>query len=423
MTILGFKIGFFDLHAILFSLALITYVSGVYKSQRNSFERYLALLNTLPREITKTRFGLQALQWCQRRQSSHLFRDYYFYSKSYFIVLIGLLGLFTGMGAHLAFFALDKNAPIVSYIFSGPFLIFNIQDAEDKYISLIFLAGSSAFLGSLFWALHRLTVRSNNNDIQPMTYMFFSYRILLSCIFSGIIAHAYLSYNYDLFKSCINSPSCLDTDMNFIAFLIIGGFTIGYRPFLWVDLLLDYVISFVKEKISQSKQLLARSEDLPEKGELTLITGLTNDRIERLKEMEIDNCGKLSRENPIVIWLNTNYSLMQIIDWVAQAYLCAMIPNKKLAQLRNYGIKDIIVYHKFCSTAKNSNTIKFINPNNGGIEEINFSVELLALHKESLDGDPTFIMLTEITDALMNNYSYTVLETSEPAREASSGDV
>jgi hypothetical protein len=59
-----------------------------------------------------------------------------------------------------------------------------------KYQTGTLVALTAAFLGSYVYTLYRLLERVNNNDIYPISYYYYSARILIACVVAAVVRHS-----------------------------------------------------------------------------------------------------------------------------------------------------------------------------------------------------------------------------------------
>jgi hypothetical protein len=116
------------------------------------------------------------------------------------------------------------------------------------------------------------------------------------------------------------------------------GFIIGLQPDLWINALTT--------KISKRFGLLGRQKDpddsnIPGNLSLLLIEGLTDEKRDRLEELDLDNCQAIGEHNPFLIWARTSYQLLHVVDWMAQAQLVMLVKDGGMQKLRANGIRDI----------------------------------------------------------------------------------
>jgi hypothetical protein len=167
--------------------------------------------------------------------------------------------------------------------------------------------------------------RINNDDIPPITYYYFTARLLIACLVAGIVRHA-LAVTGDLLKT------------EEILFLIPIGFVVGLQP--------DLGTTWLVEKVSKKLKMSSRQPDpaegnIPVNLSLLLIEGLTQAKRDRLEELDLDSCQALAGHNPFLIFARTSYQLLHVIDWMGQAQLIVLARDEGIRRLRAIGVRDI----------------------------------------------------------------------------------
>ena len=72
-----------------------------------------------------------------------------------------------------------------------------------------------------------------------------------------------------------------------------------------------------------------------------MIDGVDSQVAFRLAEREIVDVENLATENPILLCTETPYSLLQVVDWIAQAQLALEVGPKAYRKLRELGLRTI----------------------------------------------------------------------------------
>lgn len=365
---------FMLVHALTWVVTLTAFILGVALIQQSRGTRFIAELTSLPQRVRDTSYWESAAAWAFRRAGHNmLIGKEYFLPNLFLIVIVAGCAFGTFAGAEFM-----GGSVFRSSILGAPCLVAGDNVALHDFQMVTLAVGGMAFLGAFVWVIKRLVERVNNNDVSPATYYFLSARILTACLVAGVAR--YVMFNIDGQQCGLEEPRD-------IAGLAVLGFVIGLRPYFWLDDLRDWVIDKYYEKVKRLRPT-AQVDELPERAELTVVEGLSPDRIERFAELDIDNCQKLSRENPLVLWLRTTYSLLHIIDWMGQAYFRSLLPNAKAKVLVDIGVRDIFSYRQLLSMPDSI-------PKQANIDKF-----LAATHVAILDRCPTFLHLQELVNAL-----------------------
>ena len=370
-----------------FTTVLIVY--GANRIQYVTFKKGDANLKTLLPPIQDTLYAKEAEQWLKRRlEATKGFSKESLFLP--FLIMAFIVGACAFISYYGAYYYPDPTQKFPSFILGGSCLL-RPDDAERlyKYQLGTLLTGSMAFLGAFLWLIRQFIMRLNINDVSPATYYFMSARVLTACIVAGIVRH---------FLAAHADPSTCESQ-DWIGILPALGFVIGWRPYLWID----WILARVRDQVFSIKypQVKAKDEDKPEKSELSMIQGLIPDRIERLQELDVTDCEKLSRDNLIVLWIRTTYNLCHLLDWAAQAYLISYLPNAIVSQLSKIGVRDILTYFEFLSR---KDLLEAISTTTG------LSFSILEGHRVSLPNCPTFIRLRELSDKLADTDNQAIVK-------------
>jgi hypothetical protein len=300
--------------------AMVPLVSLVQSIGR---ERQIHLLQTLEKyPVSKSLYYQIACNYFSGLEPFQLTRRY--------TVPVAVLFLVTLWCATITYFGATWTDYLQTpnYILGGSFILGLGTDHVGeiaKYQSGTAAAGSAAFIGAYVYIIRVLLDRINNDDIPPITYYYFAVRILVACLVAGILRHS-----ISLFWSASSDTQNL--------LLIPAGFVVGLQPDLWIVALVAKVTKYFGLVELQKDPDVA---NIPARLPLTLIEGLTDGKIARLEELDLDNCQALAGHNPFLIWARTSFQLLHIVDWMAQAQLVCLVKEGGAQKLRAIGIRDI----------------------------------------------------------------------------------
>jgi hypothetical protein len=370
------------IHAISSVFLLVGLLIATTMIQQRCNIRIEEVLSKVSNRVKETESYKCAQRYFQRRSVPNLFTSSAHWLPVWFLIIVVLVcSVVSYFGAE--FFAASNfstEKPMTpSYVLGGVSVLQDSTAVLWRYQSSTVFIGSMAFLGAYCWVIAQLMNRINNSDMNPISYYFLSIRILTACLVAGLARHMVEAIPVD---GVIGPP---DNPVG----LAVLGFLIGWNPTLWINELLIKASDLVKSQIP-SQRWPARP-NLPLNLTLLMVQGMVVDKMERLMELNIDNCQKLANENPLVLWVRTSFALELIVDWIAQARLCIQFEDDKLAVLRNNGIRDVFQYIETINDPAGLAAVQAI---------IGISPDIIASHKRSIASDSTFQMLVELRRAL-----------------------
>jgi hypothetical protein len=158
------------------------------------------------------------------------------------------------------------------------------------------------------------------------------------------------------------------------------GFGVGLFP--------DSALALVNDRL---RVLLLGSgagvEELP----LDIIQGISPFRRSRLFEMGLDNCQNLVAANAIDLYLLSNLTLIEVIDWIAQAQLAIVVRKEKFKKLPENGYRNVADFERACAGAESHAVLT---------EIIGFNSAHLNYLAKGMKTSPSFIRMKDLRDRL-----------------------
>ncbi len=217
---------------------------------------------------------------------------------------------------------------VKSVLLGGVFLQSTPASLESYQIGT-YVCMSAAFISCYLYITSRLLDRINNNDIYPITFYYYTARLVSVVIIAAALRHTLK----------LTDTEIVDTSNA----LVILGFAVGYAP----DLFFTFVVGKALELVKLAGG--SRSPDkstMPTEMPLQMIEGLSKAKIDRLNELSIDSAQVLACQNPFSIWPRLPYDLALVVDWIAQAMLYALVKETMLKSLREKLVTDVFDFHE-----------------------------------------------------------------------------
>jgi hypothetical protein len=357
---------------------LVGFLVATTLLQQRAASENTSALKTISDRVKPTDMYGSAVAYFTRREESGLFANSaQAVSTCVLIVIVLMCSIASYFGA--GWFD-DDTTP--SYILGGALATDAKAEGLAKFQSGTVFIGSMAFLSAYIWTIAQLVNRMNNNDMSPITFHFLSVRILTACLVAGVARHVVEAFPplHELMYSSSKVP----------VGLALLGFVIGWKPTFWIDELYKKVTEFLKAKPLDQRP--PNKDNLAQNMSLAMIQGMVDGKIERLQELDIDNCQRLARENAVIIWARTPYNLEMIVDWIAQAQLCVLFEDDKIELLRRAGIRDIFFYLDAIVDPTAQQAVQTVL---GTVP-----LDIIKRHAFDITSDPAFARLSQLRKAI-----------------------
>lgn len=185
-----------------------------------------------------------------------------------------------------------------------------------------------AFAGAYLWCVLYLIRRVNNYDLTPYSFLLCGMRILLALAIALTIRHT-------IFTN-VSLSADGGGETGFATYLaILTAFLLGFYPAAGLDYLVRRGQEFTIKRPHPDAAGLRHT--LP----LDTIDGLTDFVRFRLEELEYEDVQNLATANPVLLYVETPYNILEIIDWIAQAQLITAVGPKKVQDLRKLNVRTI----------------------------------------------------------------------------------
>lgn len=191
---------------------------------------------------------------------------------------------------------------------------------------------SFAFAGAYLWCVLYLIRRVNNYDLTPYSFLLCGMRILLALAIALTVRHTIFT-NATLQVATSGEIAGETTFATYLAILV--AFLLGFYPAAGMDYLIKRGQEFTIKRPHPDAAGLRNM--LP----LDMIDGLSDYVRFRLEELEYEDVQNLATANPVLLYVETPYNILEIIDWIAQAQLITAVGPKKAQELRKMNVRTI----------------------------------------------------------------------------------
>jgi hypothetical protein len=174
---------------------------------------------------------------------------------------------------------------------------------------------TAGFVGAYLFTLQYLVGRVRDYELSPTSFLIASVSILEGCFIVGIARHVLLNGNTGV--------------------ATIFAFLLGYFPTFGIYWLIERVRVRTLKQISPAAY--SRRFVLP----TDMIDGIEMTTKFRLLESGVLDVQNLATANPVLLYVETPYGLLTILDWIAQAQLIVAFGGDTAADLRQIGVRTI----------------------------------------------------------------------------------
>jgi hypothetical protein len=190
----------------------------------------------------------------------------------------------------------------------------------------------AAFLGSYIVTGRALLRSVQNYELNQLRFVEAAAHMGFGMVLSIVLYH--LVRNAPFAETCavaLNARQCTN-EINLSALLLLG-FVCGYYPdFGLLNVTRRIKITFMKER---DFALIGTAKSIP----LQILDGIDLDIQNRLENAGFFDVQNLAVANPLLIYVETPYSLYQAFDWVLQAQLCLAVDGQTFFALKQHRIR------------------------------------------------------------------------------------
>jgi hypothetical protein len=133
------------------------------------------------------------------------------------------------------------------------------------------------------------------------------------------------------------------------------------------------------------RYLLGETESTAEFS-LDLVQGISPYRKLRLNEIGLDNCMNLAAANPLTLYLASNLSLIEVIDWIAQAQLLIRVGSDKFLLLQANAYRTAIDLVRACASPAAGRLVELLGFTQPQLEDL----------RDGMLQDPNFVRIASL---------------------------
>ena len=187
-----------------------------------------------------------------------------------------------------------------------------------------------AFLGGYIVNLRYLIGQTLNQELSALAFVRAGLRLLQGAILAVVVFH--------VGATALPEPSTVEGSLGSSSPGLAAGlavaFVLGYFP----DLGLGRVAQIARIRVKEiDKRAFEKARIIP----LEIIDGIDHEVAFRLQESNLYDVQNLAVANPIEIYAETPYTLLQVFDWVLQAQLCLVAGIEAFDELKRHKIRTI----------------------------------------------------------------------------------
>ena len=183
----------------------------------------------------------------------------------------------------------------------------------------------AGFVGAYIWSIDYLILRIANFDLSPLSFLRTSAHVLMTVFVAWVLCQV------------VAAPGIQEK----LAVAVVLGiaFLSGLYPSLGVNVLIDRLPNWLR-----LKRDVPQAVDISRSFPLDLIDGIDPSIRFRLNQLEIAEVQNLATANPILLYVEAPYGLLEVIDWMAQAQLLIELGPERFLDARAEGIRDMVAF-------------------------------------------------------------------------------
>jgi hypothetical protein len=239
-----------------------------------------------------------------------------------YLLPTGIFVLLSACGFALVVGLGDEWLKAARYLLSG-------LRAEDggtiAFPTATALVLGAGFVGAYIWAIDYLILRIANFDLSPLSFLRTSAHVLLTVFVAWVLCQV------------VAAPGVQE---KLAVGVVLGiAFLSGLYPSLGMNVLIDRLPHWLR-----LKRDVPEAANISRSFPLDLIDGINPTIKFRLNQLEIAEVQNLATANPILLYVEAPYGLLEVIDWMAQAQLLAELGPERFLEARSAGVRDMVAF-------------------------------------------------------------------------------
>ncbi len=234
-----------------------------------------------------------------------------------------------------------------NFMLAGPFLNLQATDSGKiaQYQVTTMAIAALAVIAAYVRLLFDIVVRFNTDQFGAMQVIFSITRIAAAPLVAILARHVLyfaLATDVPADQTAAEAATLRAKEMILLASVLVAVLA-GVQPDVWLSRLVIFA-SRLLERMPPTSWLVAahqaepKAETLPEAKPLTLLVGMGVDHRDKLMEVDINECQRLAASNPLVTWVRTSLSLLDVLELCDRANLAIAFDAVSLQALRGQGI-------------------------------------------------------------------------------------
>jgi hypothetical protein len=205
-------------------------------------------------------------------------------------------------------------------------------------LAMVVTVAGVAFLGGYVFQLRNLIRVTLNQELSALAFVRATVYLLQGVIVAIV---AFRVFGVSLGVDCLEPSTCAaaaggaapEPTRSFAVALGVA-FLIGY----WPDLGLQRIAKGLKVR---TKFVDDRAMEISKVIPLEAIEGIDAETAFRLQESNLHDVQNLAAANPLELYAETPYQLLEIFDWVIQAQLLENVGVATFAELKRHGVRTV----------------------------------------------------------------------------------